>query len=268
MIAQEPPNIYLSLLAGLPETPKKWDKEYRSSIIARCNQRIESLEDKAGDVRQARIAPRIEQITIGSAVQAQASILFLDICGFSSWPNSNHSEQKTVLKVMNVFMSEMYNIVRDFDGAFEKNTGDGMMAHFGSEAKTQEERVKPAVEAAVVMHYVNDELISPWLTQNGFNAVKFRVGIDTGPVTIAKVGIAGGMNSLVAIGSPANVACKIMNLIPLGGICIGTHVYNSLPRNWNRFCSIILKPTGFIYVMTKQPYTAWQLSFRLSTPVF
>jgi len=46
---------------------------------------------------------------------------------------------------MNVFMSEMITLVRDFDGRFEKNTGDGLMAYFGEGAKTDAERVKPAV---------------------------------------------------------------------------------------------------------------------------
>jgi adenylate cyclase len=96
-----------------------------------------------------------------------------------------------MLGIMNVFMAEMLSIVSDFEGTYEKNTGDGLMAYFGQERATAADRVRPAVEAAVIMHYVNDHLISPWLTNQRLKPVTFRIGIDHGPVTIARVGIRG-----------------------------------------------------------------------------
>jgi adenylate cyclase len=81
------------------------------------------------------------------------AVLFLDICGFSSRPNWTPQEQNTVLGIMNVFMAEMLSIVNDFGGTCEKNTGDGLMAYFGENGTAEAERVKPAVEAALIMHY-------------------------------------------------------------------------------------------------------------------
>ncbi|MCY2926388.1 MAG: adenylate/guanylate cyclase domain-containing protein [Planctomycetota bacterium] len=194
------------------------------------------------------------------------SVLFLDICGFSAWPSGNHSEQAVVLKAMNVFMAEMMNIVRDFEGTFEKNTGDGLMAYFGTETAEAKEKVRLAVDAATIMHYVNDNLVSPWLVQNGCKAVAFRIGIDFGEVTIGRVGIPGGTNSFVAIGSTANIACKIMRLIPEGGICIGNEVYKLLPPFWSAWCAPITQPTGFVYIASQAPYPAWRLDYRVPAP--
>jgi class 3 adenylate cyclase len=166
-------------------------------------------------------------------------------------------------------MSEMITLVREFDGHFEKNTGDGLMAYFGEGAKTDVDRVRPAVEAATAMCYYNDEILGPLMESIPIPRLKFRIGIDVGPVTLAKVGARSeNYNSLVAIGTIANVACKLMNLIPDGGICVGEHAYRSLPSNWSSRCTKIEKPTGFVYKATQSPYPAWILNHRLTEPIF
>ncbi len=70
--------------------------------------------------------PDRDQVTIGSGRRFDLAVLFLDICGFSSRPNWTSEEQGQMLAVMNIFMAEMLNIVRDFGGTYEKNTGDGL----------------------------------------------------------------------------------------------------------------------------------------------
>jgi len=256
-----------AILAGLPRDPSKWTKRYVADVIDRANRRIQVLSDRIGDVTKGRVMPDLEQVTIGSGRQFPLAVLFLDICSFSSWPNWTPTEQRTVLAVMNVFMAEMVNVARDFGGTFEKNTGDGLMAYFGEGTSSNQERVKPAVEAALVMHYVNDVYLSPWLLQNRAPAIRFRVGIDVGPVTIARVGLRGQESSIVAIGTPANIACKLMNLLPQGGVCIGNEVYLNLPNNWGHFCRLCSQSSGFVYVTTQMPYPAWELNYRLSAPI-
>jgi len=212
--------------------------------------------------------PDRDDVTIGSGRRFTVAVLFLDICGFSARPNWLPEEQKAVLVVMNIFMAEMLSVINDFGGTYEKNTGDGLMAYFGEGEKTSPERVKPAVEAAVVMHYVNDHLISPWFTKQNIEPVRFRIGIDCGPVTIGRVGIHGQNNSLVAIGTTANIANKLLNRIPNGGICIGDEVKNNLPNNWTSTCRQCDQSSGFVYVLNQAPYLAWELNYRLSPPLF
>jgi class 3 adenylate cyclase len=250
----------------LAEHPRKWTQAYVNQIIERANTRIENLYDRTTDLPQGRTPPKLEQVAIGSGKHYMLAILFLDICNFSSWPSSDHAEQVTVLRVMNVFMAEMMNIVRDFGGLFEKNTGDGLMAYFGADSTDDKAAVRQAVESAVVMYYVNEKLIGPWLVQQGFRQIAFRVGINFGEVTIGKVGVPGGLNSFVAIGTPANIACKIMRLIPDGGICVGNEVHRRLPAGWGAWCAQVPVPTGFEYKSNGAPYPAWRLNYRLAQP--
>ena len=253
---------------SIPEIPGKWTMRYRQECINRSNKRIQVLRDRISGITQGRVMPDREQVTIGSGRRFNLAILYLDICSFSLRPNWTAEEQNTILATMNIFMAEMLNIVRDFGGTFEKNTGDGFMAYFGEDASADTERVKPAVESALVMHHINDTLMSPWFRNNGIMPMSFRIGIDVGPVTIARVGIRGNESSIVAIGTAANVACKLMDLIPDGGVCIGNQVFQNLPTNWSQTCLPCAQPTGFVYIKSQAPYSAWELNHRLSAPLF
>ena len=257
-----------SFLSSLyPGIPSKWTQHYLEEIIARGNRRIEVLQDRIKGITEGRVMPDRNDITIGSGKRFELAVLFLDVCGFSSRLNWTPEEQNVVLGIMNVFMAEMLSIVNDFGGTYEKNTGDGLMAYFGEEETTGPDRVKPAVEAAVVMHYFNDRLLTPWLkSQNVVQPLSFRIGIDYGPVTIARVGIRGEKSSRVAIGTTANLACKLMNRIPNGGICVGHNVYQNLPNNWAQSCRQCDQPSGFVYIANQATYLAWELNHRLSPP--
>jgi class 3 adenylate cyclase len=220
------------------------------------------LEDRVDESTQGRVIPEEDQLAIGEGKHFnELAVLFLDICGFSNLLNWTTEEQKTVLKTLNLFMGEMLSIVRDFGGVFEKNTGDGLMAYFGEGAKSPAEAVTPAVEAAVMMHYINDSWISVIMDKLGRSPIKFRVGIDAGPITIARVAIHGGSHGgIVAVGTTANLACKLMKLIPNGGICIGDKTYKALPNGWGQSCTRVDEPTGFVNLVNQTAYPAWTLN--------
>lgn len=253
-------------LSQAPLAPSKHTAAYEKLCLDRLFKRKSALAERVDASTQGRVIPDEEQLAIGEAKHFdRMAILFLDICGFSNIPNWTTFEQKGVLKILNLFMGEMLAIVRDFNGTFEKNTGDGLMAYFGEGASTDEEAVRPAVEAAVMMHFINDTWIKLFLNDDKQPPIAFRIGIDVGPITIARVAIHGGSHGgIVAIGTTANVACKLMKQIPNGGICIGEKTYKSLPNRWAQSCKPVDQPTGFVYIGTGVQYPAWTLDYRPS----
>ncbi len=98
-----------------------WNTEYLDRIIERTNKRISRLRQKMIEVKPGKQMPKEDQVTIGSGRQMEIAVLFLDICSYSSWFNDSFESQKIVLATMNIFMSEMMNIIRDYEGEFEKN---------------------------------------------------------------------------------------------------------------------------------------------------
>jgi adenylate cyclase len=251
-------------LGGTSLAPGKLTKVYQDIVFARLLKRWNELEERVDASTQGRVIPGVDQLLIGEGKHFELmAVLFLDICKFSGLPSWTTEEQKGVLKILNIFMGEMLSVVRDYDGHFEKNTGDGLMAYFGEGTSTLAEAVKPAVECAVMMHYVNDNLIWYFLKKAGFEPIRFRVGIDVGPITLGKVAITGGSHgSVLAIGTTANLACKIMRLIPDGGICIGEKTFTNLPNTWKISCKPLTESTGHIYRHDGSAYPAWTLDYR------
>jgi len=252
---------FLGHLLSFPASPKSFTKSYVQRVIERTNKRIASLEDRVLGIAHGRVMPEPQDVAIGSGKHFSLSIMFLDISGFTSWPSTTFEDQKRILWMLDVFMAEMMNIVRDHGGVFEKNTGDGLMAYFGAETSNDDEKVHAAVECAVLMHYVNDRFMTPWFQNQGLWPITFRVGIDLGEVTIAKIGIY-GTHQFVAIGAPANIANRLLDKVP-SGICIGNEVFKRLPTNWHRSCRALPPTSGYVYVVTGVPYPIWELTHRL-----
>lgn len=259
---------YSSLLALIPITPTLAQPSATTySQIRQAEERFEKRLQKLRDIlpiRSGRVVPADDDLPIGDARRLRLAVLYLDICGFSRVPSYDDGEQDQVLKLLNLFMAEMLQIVKIHGGDFEKNTGDGLMAYFkdGSES----ECTQRAVDAAVTMHCYNDQVISPRLKATGLPEIKFRVGFETGLVTIANVGVRGDHHSLVAIGDVANVACKLMNLIPNGGIVLGNYTRYLLSEEWRRETTSIGPLPRYVIRGTTTPYPAWELKYRAPNP--
>jgi hypothetical protein len=86
-------------------------------------------------------------------------------------------------------------------------------------------------------------------------------------VTLAKVGVRGDHNSIVAIGNTPNVACKLMKLIPDGGIVLGNHAQANLPHEWKNQTTKLSQPLpGYVIHGTTTPYPTWILTYRVFDP--
>ena len=236
-----PSGLYGSFLGSIPTALAPAQPSATTySQIREAEQRFEKRLQKLRDIFpivKGRVVPADDDLPIGDARRLRLAVLFLDICEFSRVPSYDDNDQDKVLKLLKLFMAEMLHVVRALRGDFEKNTGDGMMAYFKD--GTESECAQRAVDAAVTMHCYNDQVISPRLKTNGLPEVRFRVGIETGLVTIANVGVRGDHHSLVAIGNVPNVACKLMNLIQNGGIVLGHYTRNLMSEDWQRETSSI-----------------------------
>ena len=226
----------------------------------RFDKRLRKLREVL-PVRNGRVVPADDDLPIGGARRLTLSVLFLDICGFSQIPSYDENDQDQVFMLLNLFMAEMLQVVKTHGGDFEKNTGDGLMAYFNGGPES--ECVQRAVDAAVTMHCYNDQVISPRLAAIGLPGIKFRVGIESGLVTVANVGVRGDHHSLVAIGNVPNVACKLMKLMRDGGIVLGHHTRLLLPDEWQKQTKSIGSLPGYVIYGKNTPYPAWELSYRV-----
>jgi adenylate cyclase len=203
-----------------------------------------------------RLAPDDDSLVIGTGRFLKVAVMFLDVSAFSARASETQSEQETLLRAMNLFFSEMTRTAEDYGGTVEKNTGDGLMAYFEDGAGNPSETgCKRAVACALTMLAANQYLIAPIMSASGIQPFEFRVAIDYGPVTIARLGTPRRFNANVAIGTTANIANKMLALAGPEEILIGNHVKQALPFEWQVFWTKVYEgDSGWTYRLSGTPY--------------
>jgi class 3 adenylate cyclase len=163
-----------------------------------------------------------------------------------------------MLRMLTFFFSEVIRIIDDYGGTVEKNTGDGLMAYFvsppGEKASTQQ----IAVAAALTIFYAADSIINPHIQASGLTKFDFRICIDHGAITVADVGVPRGFRGIVAIGTTANVASKMLAVAEANTLLLGDQVLKGLPSSWTQYAKVKTANTGWIYRSTGQPYPFWE----------
>lgn len=212
---------------------------------------------------QGRVLPGDDDLDIGEGKRLAIAVMFVDISSFSQRPSSSLEEQDQNLRVLNLFFTEMMRIAEDYGGTVEKNTGDGLMAYFEDAGHGPENGAKRAVAGALTMMASNQYLIRPVLQATPTKDIDFRVSIDHGDVTVAKLGSAKRFTSNVAIGSVPNFASKMLSKASPGEIVIGASGRARLPEAWrSSFTELITTETGWTYNVTGLPYPLYRYTGR------
>ena len=241
-------------------------RAYREAQIVRILKNLTRIVDGA-PAAAGRVVPEGEDLAIGEGRRLNMAVLFLDLSGFSGRPAETAHEQTILLRLFNLFFTEMIRIVEEYGGTVEKNTGDGLMAYFEDNGGDPPERgCKRAVASALTMMYTTQNFINPIIRESGLEELHFRVGIDHGPVTVAQVGAAQRFHGLVAIGTTANIACKMLDVDKPDSIIIGEAVKNQLPAGWLQWCRLEKVLTGWNYRLSGNPYAFYEYIGRWIDP--
>lgn len=240
------------------------DSYWRTQI-----ERVEELRKKISarpKIGEGRNVPDDEGLSIGDGRRLSMAVMFVDICGFSGRPMETLEEQDLTLRVLNLFFTEMVRIAEEYGGNVEKNTGDGLMIYFNDgEGTPVEKGTKRAVAAALTMQAANQHLINPILRVTPAKEIQFRVSIDYGFVTIAKLGPPRRFNSIAAVGATANFASKMLRHANAGDIVLGELARNQLPLVWQtNWTELLPIDTGWHYIISGKAYSIYRYAGRWS----
>jgi len=229
---------------------------------------VKDLAKIAGQTAAAgRVVPEEEDLAIGQGRRLNMAVLFLDLSGFSARPAETAEEQELLLRVFNLFFTEMIRIVEEYGGTVEKNTGDGLMAYFEDGGGTPPESgAKRAVACSLTLMHTTQNLINPILQGSGVEDLHFRIGIDYGPVTVAQIGARQRFHGLVAIGTTANIASKMLDVANPDAIVIGEAVLPRLPNAWSQWWRLDKAITGWTYLATGVLYSFYRYDGRWTGP--
>ncbi len=240
------------------------EKSYWDAQIERIERLREKIATRAS-CPAGRVIPDDTDLAIGTGRRLNLTVMFIDISRFSSRRSVSADEQELMLRILNLFFTEMIRVIEDYGGAVEKNTGDGLMAYFEDHSGDNSDgnSVKRAVACALTMAATNEYLISPILRATGVTPLEFRATMDHGAITIARIGAPQRFNANVAIGNTANFAAKMLGIVKPGDIALGAAARNRLPVPWQTLWTI-LSPvsTGWVYTDSNLPYPLYLYTGR------
>ena len=157
----------------------------------------------------------------------QVTVLFADLYGFTALAEPLDAEE------MSEAMRELWNrvdaAVLDHGGTVDRHMGDQMMALWGDRVAHEDDPAH-AVRAALRMQRDVAGFVSANLTGlfglGGETSPLMRVGINTGAVLLSASGFGG--TSLTATGAAVNVANRLGQAAPLGGVLISHDTYRQV----------------------------------------
>ncbi len=222
-----------TIRVSLPPTSQKWNGIFYNEIRRTIRQVIPQNRRRIRTITDGMTMPEPSSVLIGSAKKMDASILFFDLAKFTD--TTSQMPQEQTLLMLNLIIPVVMRIAKHWKGEIEKNTGDGIMAVFGTETRSKSVIARDAVETAMAIRFVMLNDIKAKLVDQGLPPMDFRIGIETGELLIARIGIHGN-NFLTAVGNAANRACKLQGLADTNGICIGEGVALNLAPELQKYC--------------------------------
>lgn len=171
------------------------------------------------DVLEATVRPATDQ------QRKQATVLFADVVGFTALSEMMDAEEVTEL--INALWARIDQIVTTYGGYIDKHIGDAVMALWGIDT-AREDDPERAVRAALAMQAeVNafGDAVRADGRLPGDIALEMRVGINTGPVLLGRVGLT---REYTAMGDTVNLANRLEQSAPMGGVLVAHNTYRHI----------------------------------------
>ncbi|HOO55961.1 MAG TPA: adenylate/guanylate cyclase domain-containing protein [bacterium] len=162
---------------------------------------------------------RIKELTRG--VKEKVAVLFADIRSFSYISSTMPPDR--VFTLLNIFLNEMIDVVRDRNGGYiDKIIGDCIMAYFGLPYPTacSEKAIKTSIDMQKQMPLVND-----LLEARGLPRLSIGIGLNTGDVRAGFTTTEKEISGFTIIGEAVNLAAKLEGIAGPGEIVAG---YNTM----------------------------------------
>jgi adenylate cyclase len=152
----------------------------------------------------------------------EMSVLFADLQGFTTF-SEQHRPDEVAAMLNAYFAAAVPAVVSPHAGDVDRIIGDALMVTFNKRGD-QPDHARRAAAAGLALQAATATVAD---AHPGWP--RFRVGINTGPVTVSLLGTGGGRTHTV-IGDTVNTASRIEGKAPAGGVAIGPGTKAALPE--------------------------------------
>jgi len=132
------------------------------------------------------------------------TVMFSDVRGFTSM--SEGLDPEALVKLLNIYLSKMTEIVFKYGGTLDKYIGDAIMGVWGAPL-AQLDHAERACRAALEMVAALDDVRDVW-DKLGGPPLSIGIGINTGPMVVGNIGSERRFDYTV-IGDSVNLAARL-----------------------------------------------------------
>jgi class 3 adenylate cyclase/tetratricopeptide (TPR) repeat protein len=178
----------------------------------------------------------------------QVTVLFSDVAGFT--PLAEKLDPEDVHRIMDRCFELITAEVHRFEGTINQYTGDGVMALFGAPI-AHEDGPRRAVHAALGIQRALSDYEKELRAQGG-PPLQMRIGINTGPVVVGRIGDDLRMD-YTAVGDTTNLAARMQQLARPGSVVVSEATH----RAASAFFETV--DLGEVQVKGHTPVRAWEV---------
>src|SRR5215207_5327311 len=213
------------------------DKTGSSKELEDLQHAIDALEvqrsvlgDQTVEIAQAALREKLARLNMGVRISHEPqerkliTVLFADVSGFTAMAET--MDHEIVNTVINSLWSRVDKAIQDQGGRIDKHIGDAVMGLFGTPT-SHEDDPERAIRAALQIQtevqnwkWEFSDSLSPQRLQ--IQNIQLRIGVNTGPALLGTVGTIG---EYTAIGNTVNIANRLEQAAPPGGILISHDTY-------------------------------------------
>lgn len=155
----------------------------------------------------------LDTVELLSGQEKEISIFFSDIRRFSTF--AEKLPPKTLIKLLNAYMSPMSDFIIAHKGTIDKFIGDSIMAYWNAPQDIKDhadEAVKSALEQIAYKEELNKNLYNEFGMR-----IDFGIGINTGPAIVGEMG-SSDRSDYTVVGNSVNLASRLEGLCPTYGV--------------------------------------------------
>ncbi len=156
-----------------------------------------------------------------SAGSREISVLFADLEGFTSF-SETHQPNEVASMLNEYFGAAVPAVIAPYGGDVDRIIGDALMVTFNKRGD-QPDHAKRAAGAGLALQKATTDL-----GKDHPEWPRFRVGINSGHVSVGLLGAEGGRTHTI-IGDAVNIASRIESMAPTGGVAMGPDTKALLP---------------------------------------
>jgi adenylate cyclase len=157
-----------------------------------------------------------------SSGSREISVLFADLQGFTSF--SERHEPEEVTRMLNEYFAVAVPAVKTpYGGEIDRIIGDALMVTFNKRGD-QPDHAERAAGAGLALQEAASRL-----AEEHPEWPRFRVGINSGPVSVSLLGASGGRTHTI-VGDTVNIASRIESQAPVGSVAISPGTKALLPN--------------------------------------